>query len=308
MSGKWRIVCDAGGTNIRIARSFGPRDVRDATVLPAVAGLVMEDCLASYAGRFDAHETLAGAAIAAAGPVEEGTTRLTNVDISISAAKVREALGGPVRLINDLEAVAWGLPHLAPQERAPVCEVDLPLQGARIAINVGTGFGAAVLIETPAGPFALACEPGHMKLASGTMLGPHERMASLSIEEAISGMALAQSMCGPWSLSERLRAEPGACGLFEAASSCAEGRRFISDFSALLGQVCGDLVLATGSWGGVYLCGSVATAWSAHADRDGFCSAFHDKGPMRARMLRTGVSVIALRTPAFLGLSAVPLP
>ena len=185
----WRIVCDVGGTNIRIARADDRRQITDTVVLPTRDCTSMATALLKYANSFDRGDLLEGIAIAAAGPVEDGRVELTNHTLSIDAQIVSAEFGNrPVRLLNDLEAVAWSLPWLQPEQLTPVRSPDTPLGGPRLVVNVGTGFGGALLIATGEGWQSIACEPGHMKLArafaatSGTPLGAG------SVEETISGL------------------------------------------------------------------------------------------------------------------------
>lgn len=302
----WRLVCDAGGTNVRVGRSSGGT-VAYVRVLPSAAGLDIAMLLANYVGEFEDRAELEGAAIAAAGPVQDEAVELTNADIVVRAAAVREALQRPVRLLNDLEAVAWALPHLPASDLQAIRDCDMPLEGSKLAINIGTGFGAALLVETRHGAHVCALEPGHMKLASAVACQPATVTARRSIEDVLSGTALAD----PSIRSEVWRyappvARPGA-DLFRAARDSCEGQRFIADFSALFGQVCGDLVLATGAWGGVYISGSVAGAWAHAADIETYISAFCDKGPMSGRMMRVPTYHIVARHPALLGLARAPL-
>ncbi len=300
----WRIVCDVGGTNVRLARSEGVAQLRGLIVRPTAALVALEDEISAYARQWDDPEDLEGAAIAAAGPVEDGTVELTNANLEISAHKICDALGKPVRLVNDLAAVAWALPHLARADLIAVCAVDLPLAGPRLVINIGTGFGAAVLMETRGGLHVLSCEPGHMKLASGLENCSAGVGVTASIEDVFSGRALMdrERLREVWRLEGDVTAD-----VFGGGANTNHRRRFLSDFSALLGQVCGDLVLATGAWGGVYLCGSVLSGWVGVANREAFQSRFRDKGPMSARMKRVGVNHIAASHPSLLGLAAVPL-
>jgi glucokinase len=99
-----------------------------------------------------------------------------------------------------------------------------------------------------------------------------------------------------------------ASSVFAEASRDAAAARTVELFTAILGRIAGDLTLATAAWGGVYLCGSVATAWSAIADADRFRAEFTRKGPMRARMQQVPTAVIRRDIAALFGLAMMPLP
>jgi glucokinase len=78
-------------------------------------------------------------------------------------------------------------------------------------------------------------------------------------------------------------------------------------FTAILGRIAGNLTLATCAWGGVYLCGSVATAWADIADIGRFRDEFTRKGPMHARMLEVPTAVIRRDNAALYGLAMMPI-
>lgn len=302
----WRIVCDAGGTNVRLARSICGH-VDAVRVLPTGPGLDLAAHLADFGRTFGGRDDLEGVAVAAAGPVLEAAVTLTNADVTIRAATVREVLHRPVALFNDLEAVAWALPHLAATDLHTILACDMPLEGGKLAINIGTGFGAALLIETAHGAHVCALEPGHMKIATAGGCDPDNVTARLSIEEVLSGLALGKpsSRMGFWRWPEGAGVD--ATVAFAAARDTRTGQRFITQFSALFGQVCGDLVLATGAWAGVYLTGSVVSSWRQAADVEAFRTAFIDKGPMLSRMARVPVHHIVAAHPALTGLAFAPL-
>ena len=186
----WRIVCDAGGTNVRMARCEAGR-LDHVRIVHTSPGLDIAALLSGYAATFSDREALAGAMIAAAGPVMDEHVKLTNADVTIHASSVREALHRPVRVLNDLEAVAWALPHLTGADIRAISACEMPLAGSKLAVNIGTGFGASLLIDTPHGAHVCALEPGHMKLAAAGL--PGEITATLSIEEVLSGLALSDS-------------------------------------------------------------------------------------------------------------------
>jgi len=79
-------------------------------------------------------------------------------------------------------------------------------------------------------------------------------------------------------------------------------------FSSLLGRIAGDLVLATGAWGGLYFCGGVLDSWDRWIDADRLLRHLRDKGPMEAAMAAVPVHRIAVANPALIGLAQASLP
>ncbi len=94
-----------------------------------------------------------------------------------------------------------------------------------------------------------------------------------------------------------------ADAVFAAVGREPAAARTAAMLSRLLGRITGDLVLATASWDGAFLCGSVARAWLAVADIAAFRSAFENKGPMRDRMARVPTFLISQTEPALMGLT-----
>ncbi len=303
-----RIVADVGGTNSRFGISAGPGDLGEVRIYPTSGGASFTDALATYVGDIGgraASGCCESMCIAAAGPVDGGVVRLTNAAWSISAREVSQFLGGvPVALVNDLEAVGLLLPHLQPADVAPIGGLDrAALTGNRIAVNVGTGFGAATAVRSGSGRWAIAAgEAGHMSLAlasaeEAAMLG-----AGATIEDFISGAGVGRLHAAHMQEGKGATAH-SADAVFAAVGSDQAAARTVAMLSRLLGRITGDLVLATAAWDGAFLCGSVARAWLAVADVAAFRSAFESKGPMRERMARVPTFLISQSEPALMGLT-----
>ena len=312
-----RIVADVGGTRSRFGMSDGPGDLTGIHIYATAGHPSFADALAAYVadiGVGPAEAWCSSVFIAAAGPVDRGEVQLTNARWSISAREVSESMGGvPVTLVNDLEAVGFLLPHLQSADVAPVGgPTASELAGNRIAVNVGTGFGAAtaVRIGGGAGWAVAAGEAGHMSLAPAT---PDEATVlgwGRTVEDILSGAGVgrhyAAHLAGQQDVAEE--SERTADAVFAAVAEDAIAAQAVQMLTRLLGRVAGDLVLATAAWDGVFLCGSVVHAWLEVADVRAFRVAFEDKGPMRSRMARVPTSVITAPEPALLGLSYADVP
>lgn len=291
-----RLIADIGGTNARFALA-GPDGTRDVEVLPVAD---FPDFLPALESYLRPGREVTSAAIAAAGPRDGEAVKLTNAPWRIDSRAVSKVLGGvPVRVLNDLEAVALGLPSLAPEDIELIAG-ELPAGPPRpmLAANVGTGFGAAVAVPGPDGWIALGTEAGHMTLTPAT---PSEEMllrAVRSVEDAFSGPGYARLFGAP------VR-EGGETNHPVRDEAEGEQRRL---YSRVFGRLVGDLVLATGAWGGVWLCGGVITDFHRVFDADEFLRAFRKKGVMAGRMERVPVSRITVAAPAFRSLATVPVP
>jgi glucokinase len=303
------LVGDVGGTNARFAISDRAGSLREIRTMRAQEHDTFSDALGAYQNEVGGAQSisLAAARIAGAGPVEPGGIALTNSPWRILSDEVSNAIGGgPVFLFNDLEAVALALPHLEAGDLSPlgpaVCD---PLSGPLLALNVGTGFGAATAFVSGSRWYAAGGEPGHMTFAARTSA----EIAMLSglecVEDVLSGSGLVR-------VYKSLRAGQGLAGEeghFSAAEILARAgeepmaqqtERFFAD---VLARVAGDLVLALGAWGGVFFCGSVARAWAQQTDTTRFRRIFAAKGKMSERMQRVATHTILAEQPALFGLT-----
>ncbi|HWJ17542.1 MAG TPA: ROK family protein, partial [Geobacterales bacterium] len=247
-----------------------------------------------------------GAAIGAAGPVTQGGAHLTNISWSIHEAEVANEIGAPCTLVNDVEAAAYCLPGLASGESLVIGDVAPKLETAHrlLAANIGTGFGAAILVRTPGGWFSYPSEAGHMSLPL-----PEDHEASLrprfkSVEDVLSGRGLVN-------LHRALGNDEAA---LDAAEICRRApfdpkcAATISSFTQIAGDVLGNLALAFASWDGVFLFGSVAKGFAHVADHARFREAFEAKGVMVEWMKRVPVALVEKQDAALFGLAALPMP
>jgi len=302
-----RLVADAGGTNVRFAIADADGRLDCVKILQVADFPAFADALSAYRADAGGLAEIGACAIAAAGPVEDGVVRMTNNAWIVDSAEISAAMGGvPVALVNDLEAVAAALPHLASADLtaigapAPV----RPESRTMLAVNVGTGFGAASVIRRDERWFTCPSEAGHMTLGrvEATVEAQAALPAGATVEDVLSGSGVAR-------LQARLAGGGAqqAAGVFADAVRDPSARRTVELFTAILGRIAGDLALATCAWGGVYLCGSVATAWAGIADSERFRAEFTRKGPMRARMQRVPTAVIRRDVAALYGLAMMPI-
>ena len=263
---KPRLLADIGGTNARFALA---RDADSLTpeILPVRRFGRFEEALESFleVRGIDIAE-VGSCAVAAAGPVVRGVVRLTNAPWTIDTRALSARLDCPVGVLNDLEAVACALPVLGDGDLAVLRAGSPPERAPMIALNVGTGFGAAVALHSAGAWHPLATEPGHMRLPEGPG----------TVEDLLSG--------------------PGLARLKESDPD------FRARFSRALGGITRDLVLATGAWGGVRFCGGVTGSWDELIDERLFRAAYDVAGPMAERLADVPLARIVHPYPALLGL------
>ncbi|MEO1281986.1 MAG: ROK family protein [Pseudomonadota bacterium] len=315
------LVADVGGTNARFALSDAPGVIRDVRVCRASDHPTFDGALSAYL-RDQQVDCVSEARIAAAGPVEGDVVALTNSPwriVSDEVTKVLARSGGKncsVGLFNDLEAVALALPHLSGDQLAPFGHrLQGPVRKPMLAINVGTGFGAACAVPIGKdGWTATATEAGHMTFAS-KMPDEDRLVADFPVVESIlsgAGLVDLYREVATWDLKASVpRSDVTAQSVLQsghAQSDDQSASRSIQIFSDLLARVAGDLVVAHGAWGGVYLCGSVAQSWArtfGETEAERFSSVFEAKGKMAGRMQSVPVFVITEDQPALVGLTFV---
>lgn len=311
MSG-WRLVGDVGGSNARFARASG--NVLNSRRHYAVADYpTFYAALTRYLDETGGPAGCDSAAIGVAGPVDNGHVKLTNAPWTINASEIAPLLGGvPTAIVNDLQAVALALPFLEERDLQPLGSA-LRSGGARRtmhALNVGTGFGAAAVIPSRDGWVTCGSEPGHMTLGAidAEELGLIGEGGEGSVEDLLSGRGVRALYSR---IASRQEADPQAhsCGseIFAHARTDPIAAETTRLFTRLLGRVAGDLVLASGAWGGVYLCGSVAQGWAEVADVDEFRRYFERKSVMSERMRGVFSGVIRPDDAPLTGLTYLPM-
>ena len=306
-----RLVADVGGSNVRfvlVDRSGALERIETRRVVdyPSFAAALVD-----YLKAYD-RNSIEACAIAAAGPVDDGRIKLTNNDWTVDSSEISAAMAGiPVALINDLEAVAAALPHLGPNDWTAIGRpvAARPERRTMLAFNVGTGLGAASAVFRDARWTTNPSEAGHMTLGPLTAGGVELAPDRASVESVLSGRGVVE-LYGRAAASQRKRVEAiaEAAEVFARAGRDAIAARTVELLTLVLGRVAGDLALATAAWGGVYFCGSVATAWAPLADAQAFRAEFIRKGPMRARLEQVPTVVIRREQVALFGLAMMPVP
>src|SRR5258705_6032907 len=144
-----------------LVRSFGTLDYDD---LPTMIATYLKEGGATPA-------EIDMACFGVAGPVIDETAKLTNVPWYVDARGVTAAIGiRRVMLLNDLEAMAWGVPVLRESE-VHVLQDGEALRGGNIAlIAAGTGLGQALLHNVDGRFIPSASEGGHADFAARTEL------------------------------------------------------------------------------------------------------------------------------------------
>ncbi len=260
------------------------------------------------------------AAFGIAGPVIEGVCQTTNLPWRVTTEGLREQLGiGRIKLLNDLEATAYGMLHLPQQEFVSLNPEGESKEANRAVIAAGTGLGEAILFWDSQGFQPIGTEGGHTDFAP---LTPQQDQLlhwlrtryteHVSIERVLSGPGiytlytfLAESGFAPRpAFMEALPKgqDPSAMvsrGALEYADPlCVETLRL---FVELYGQEAGNLVLKSLAIGGLYIGGGIAPKILPFMKREDFLKGFLRKGRFEALLRKVEVRVSLNHETALLG-------
>jgi glucokinase len=311
---------DVGGTKTVVAlyeeTPEGPRLVRDGTY-SSQAHVALEQIIEEF---FAGHPrpALRAACFGVAGAVINGECQTTNLPWKLSERVLATALPSPkVKLLNDLEAMAYGMLFLPPEERCVLNAGAQPPQPGNVAvIAAGTGLGEAILYWDGKNHSPLASEGGHADFAPQTdqqvellrylwkKFGAH-----VSYERILSGPGfftlysfLRDQGYFPESpvLTERLKTgDPSAtvaqAGLAGEDPLCVATLEL---FCSIYGAEAGNLALKCVAVGGVFVGGGIAPKILPMLEKGSFLHGFYTKGRFRALMERMPVWVaLNPRTP-----------
>ncbi len=298
---------DIGGTKTVLAlyneEDLHVRQLRDATYVSA-AYPSLEAIVALFLAEPPARP-LRAATFGVAGAVVNGRCRATNLPWVMDERDLARALSVPrVKLLNDLEAAAYGMLHLGPSEYAVLNHADDPQRRGNVAvIAAGTGLGEAILYWDGRDHHPIASEGGHVDFAPRTdqeiellrylraKFGGH-----VSYERVLSGPGaynlyqfLRDSGAGdePAWLAERLRSGDPSAAIAEAglAGTVPLCVATLELFTSIYGAAAGNLALKCLAVGGVFIGGGIAPKLLPALRHSRFMDAFADKGRF-ANLLR----------------------
>jgi len=308
------LLADIGGTHARFALLAGAAP-GPALTLKVAAYPTVEDAMAAALAALAPPLPCRQAVLALAGPVEEEPVRLTNAPWTFSRTRIAARFGlAEVTLVNDFLALAHALPHLAPGDLLPIAAGAPDPAAPMLVLGPGTGLGASLLLPGRP-PRAIPTEGGHIGLAPTNALedaavaalraDPAVAGGRAGAEEALSGRGLAR-------LHAMLAARMGAAvpvrdaaAVLAAVPQCPVAAATEALFLDLLAGTAGDLALATGARGGVFLGGGILPRLAHRLDAARFAARFAAKAPMGGYMSGIRLSLIQRPDPAFLGLAAL---
>lgn len=312
---------DIGGTKVNLAlferRGDGLERVREdrfSTARHAGLTAVVREFLERGG------ETVEQACFGVAGPVLGETIELTNAGWKVDRTALRAAIGvDHVEFLNDLEATAYGIDALAPDQLTTLVAGE-ERGPTRALIAAGTGLGMAIATGAGESGRVLSSEGGHADFAPrgadqvALFEWLHERFGHVSIERVVSGPGIHATYrflvetgraAEPAWLTERLAEseDPSAAISDAALAGDAPAAEAAMDlFVACYAAAAGNLVLTAMALGGLYVGGGIAPRILPLLERDSaFARAFRDKGRLEEILAEVPVRVILEPRTALLG-------
>lgn len=242
------------------------------------------------------------ACIAVAGPVVNDCATVTNLPWEIDASVLSAELGGAqVRLINDFEAVSYGVEHVPPSALVTLQAGCVESAGVRAVMGAGTGLGEGFVVTCNGIRIAHASEGGHTDFAPRTaaqwrlLQFLNARFEHVSYERVLSGQGLVhilEFLRAESFARETVLPEPAAITAMALAQPDSLEAQAVTIFIDVLGAEAGNLALKTMPTGGVYIAGGIAPKMLSLVTDGKLISAFSAKGRMRPLMARFPVHVV----------------
>ena len=240
--------------------------------------------------------SIAAACFGVAGPVEGGRANITNLPWQIDAASIIAEFHIPqVRLINDFQAVAYGIEALENQDLATL-QAGAPQEcGVRAVIGAGTGLGEGFMVWQGSYYAAFPSEGSHADFAPTDALQIEllrylaARYGHVSYERLLSGPGLvnifeflrdSRSQQATAELQSAMEAGDPAAAISDCAMSGKDDLAVsaLDLFARIYGAEAGNLALKVLARGGVYIAGGIAAQIMGKLEDSEFLRAFADKG------------------------------
>ena len=317
---------DVGGTKTSLAlfsAEAGPRTpLKEATYAsaryPNLEAIVREFLR-------EAEMVVESASFGVAGPVVSGWASITNLGWELDEGQLRSALQlSSVRLLNDLQAIGYGVPLLLPEDLQTLNAGQPVAGGALAVIAPGTGLGEAFLTWDGGRYHAHPTEGGHTDFAAtnelqiGLLKYLWQRYGHVSYERVCSGLGIPNiyaylketlRVAEPAWLSAELTASSDPTPVIVNAALRPERsselcKATLDVFVSVLGAEAGNLALKTLATGGVYLGGGIPPRTLPALQSGLFMKAFKNKGRFAEFMPRLPVHVILNPKVALFGAAA----
>lgn len=306
-AGPHALVADIGGTTSRFALVNAAGQADDVHIIANDSVATLQAAIGNYLKMIPVRP--AHAVLAVAAPISGGgEVEMTNRNWRFRIDDLRHQFGfRRVRVVNDFEALAWGMPCFTAADIRPLLAAPVRDGGTKVAIGPGTGLGVAALASVGVEHVVFPSEGGHVSFgaaaADETALFEAVRaeLGYLSAEALLSGPGLIRMhrVLAPGTPLLTTRAIVEAAHAGDAAA-----RATALMFARLLGRFAGDVALTFKAFGGIYVAGGVARALGDFLG-DEFRAAFLHHPPQHDLIAAVPVFLITRKEPGLLGSAAI---
>ena len=306
------LVADVGGTKTVFALAAEVDNIMQLTDVRTFACRDFNrfrDVLSAYLSTIESPPT--SAVLAVAGPVVDGQAKITNLPWQLDERAIETVFEvEDVRIINDLESMAWSIPALVDDD-VVVLQEGSRVSGRPMAlIAPGTGLGEAFLTWDGASYVAYPSEGGHADFApcdeeqDQLLSYLRDEFGHVSVERVCSGTGLAniyhfliqkkEELETP-SVQTRIEEADDTTPIIIAAAIskespvCEHAVRILIDSLAV---EAGNFALKTLAMGGIYLGGGIPMRILPFLQSSAFIDRFASKGRFSEFLRRVPVSIL----------------
>jgi glucokinase len=266
---------------------------------------------------------LAAACFGIAGPVIDNHTHTTNLPWIVDGAAIATQFDIPrVQLLNDLEATAYGILWLRPDELEVLNPGIVPKKRQALAlIAAGTGLGEGILFWDGKSYRPMPSEGGHADFAPTNdyeielLRYLRSQYLHVSYERLVSGPGLLAiyefirdtKKNEPTWLAEKIKAGNPAAEIAEAGlkGQAEIAKQALDLFASIYGAEAGNLALKALSLDGVYVAGGIAPKLIKKLKDGTFMKGFTNKGRYKRLMSNIPVKVVMNQETGLLGAASV---
>jgi len=266
------MVADIGRQSVRFAIGGGAsgHELRDIRRYQIADHSTFTSALIAYLTEIGVNGVGLPSALAVAGAARGDLINLTGSRWYISLSGLESSLGVRPVALNECAAVAHAMKILKSGDFVQIgSNAPRPVLsgGNYLVLNIGTGLGVAALVTTDAGRLApVQSEAGHMSFAPRSaeeerFVAHMRKTGSVSAEALLSANGLVCAYAA-------LAGEGTSPVTPEYVTASIDRDRVAKEVAKLfigyLGAFIGDLVLAFGTWQGIFLTGPLPRALHHH--------------------------------------------
>jgi len=266
--------------------------------------------------------SISAACFGVPGPVIDGRCTTTNLPWTLDERVLASGIPAlRAKLLNDLEAMAWGVMDLPPREML-ILQEGVPRPGNMALVAAGTGLGEALMVWDGTRHVVVSSEGGHVDFAprneteTGLLVFLRRQFDRVSDERVLSGPGLFNiyqylrttgTVAEPPWLTQRIAGRDPSAAVSEAGLAkqdrvCVEA---LDLFASIYGAVAGNLALTVLAVGGVYVGGGIAPKLRGKLTDGAFVRAFRNKGRLAALLEAVPIRLVLNDQAPLLGAARV---